>query len=364
MANRSIDDDALDGGQDERRGALMRKPNFNEWRGVRPVTIYQLKRAEKRSEDAKFTIENHEIHHVCVVAHVVSIDTETGENVYMLEDGTGRIKGRQYEEDIEGTVDDPDGLCGVARGTFARVIGILKLWKIFKTLQVLHVRPAFPAELEYHCFNVIACTLMLERGLPPAEQLPRQYFVGTESSNTTSSTNRENSSYIAADFDDASTEVDAELSSLSLQDNLPDPGSISCVLNGDRFRSEHRHPQDPMPLTSSLRNEDTWASFSATVPSGSVVLDGDPYGRMPFIFRKVLLAIYEAADPSREPGWTDIPHVARLVNVTSNPGQPAWENFLACLRKLKKKRFIDMKDDMSQCRIPQSMYEDLLRDEM
>jgi hypothetical protein len=47
------------------------------------------------------------------VAHVVSIDTGTGDNVFVLEDGTGRIRGHQYEDDIEGTDEDPDGLNGV-----------------------------------------------------------------------------------------------------------------------------------------------------------------------------------------------------------------------------------------------------------
>jgi hypothetical protein len=56
--------------------------------------------------------------------------------------------------------------CWNRAGTFANIVGILKQWESFRRLQVLHVQPVQPGELEYHCFNTIVSTLTLERGPP------------------------------------------------------------------------------------------------------------------------------------------------------------------------------------------------------
>lgn len=88
--------------------------------GIRPVTIHQLLQAQDHPQgldkEPEFEIEGRLFHNVSLVAHAIEVDCDTGDNIYTLEDGTGRITAQQREVDIDSTTDDPDGLHGV---TFA-----------------------------------------------------------------------------------------------------------------------------------------------------------------------------------------------------------------------------------------------------
>lgn len=108
-----------------------------------------------------------------------SIQAQTTNCVYVIDDGTGRIEARHWvdsnsEEDTEkwGGIESVffprlslQSIDGVREKTYVRVTGGLKTFGSKRYINTTHVRPSKdPHELYFHILEAITVTLTLERG--------------------------------------------------------------------------------------------------------------------------------------------------------------------------------------------------------
>ncbi|KAF8625820.1 hypothetical protein AX15_005200 [Amanita polypyramis BW_CC] len=154
---------------------------------LRPVMIAQLARATQPHTDADWTIEGAEVAQVTLVAHVVSIQTQTTNRTIWLDDSTGRVEARCW---IDSTGDDEsEKWAGVEVDAYVRVTGGLKSFGNRRYINALHVRPVKdPHEIYFHVLETINASLILEKGLPG------QHHAGISGSN------KDMSAYTAQSF--------------------------------------------------------------------------------------------------------------------------------------------------------------------
>ncbi|KDQ60957.1 hypothetical protein JAAARDRAFT_31954 [Jaapia argillacea MUCL 33604] len=150
---------------------------MSEKKPLRPVTVRQLLEANQIHSNADFTIDGHPISAVTTVVNVVSLDSSNDRrNMFQFEDGSrGRLHASQWDADILGTNDDPDGLFGIREGTYVRVVGTLSRYgnPPRNSLNIRGIRPVTdPHEIYYHMLEVIYTTLYHDRGPPPQNIQP------------------------------------------------------------------------------------------------------------------------------------------------------------------------------------------------
>ncbi|OCH92239.1 replication protein A subunit RPA32 [Obba rivulosa] len=137
----------------------------NAAQSLRPVTIKQLLDATQAHSDAEWRVDGHEIGAVTVVAHVMSIQAQTTNCVYWLDDGTGRIEARNWSSSDEEGVDKWGG---VTEGIYIRVTGTLKIFGQKRYINATTLRPVTdPNEIEFHFLEAMMVTKILEKGRPP-----------------------------------------------------------------------------------------------------------------------------------------------------------------------------------------------------
>jgi len=133
---------------------------------LRPVTIGQLKKATQAHTDAEWMIENDEIGQVTVVAQVVSIQIQTTNSVYWLDDGSGRIEARHWMD--ASNPEDMEKWGGIVENTYVRVTGNLKMFGSKRYINVQHIRPSTNAlEVYFHFGDAMTTNLIIARGMPP-----------------------------------------------------------------------------------------------------------------------------------------------------------------------------------------------------
>jgi len=133
---------------------------------LRPVTIGQLRKATQAHTDAEWMIENNEIGQVTVVAQVISIQIQTTNSVYWLDDGSGRMEARHWMD--SSNPEDMEKWGGIAENTYVRVTGNLKMFGNKRYINAQHIRPSTnPHELYFHLGEAMTVNVIIARGMPP-----------------------------------------------------------------------------------------------------------------------------------------------------------------------------------------------------
>ncbi|KAI0928429.1 hypothetical protein AcW1_005676 [Taiwanofungus camphoratus] len=133
---------------------------------LRPTTIKQLINATQAHSDAEWMIEETEIGQVTVVAQVISIQTQTTNSVYWLDDGTGRLEARHWVD--SGNEEDSERWGGIVEGVYIRVMGSMKSFGNKKYINATHLRRIQdPTEVQFHFLEAMTVTLIFQKGPPP-----------------------------------------------------------------------------------------------------------------------------------------------------------------------------------------------------
>jgi len=132
---------------------------------LRPATIRQILMAQQAHSDAEFLIDDSEVTQLTLVAQVVDIISQATNVVYVLDDGTGRIDGRQWLTDIqESESGNPNGI--VEKG-YVRIVGPLKSFGNKRHISVQRIRPVDNYhEVLFHLTEALSVHLLLTRGPP------------------------------------------------------------------------------------------------------------------------------------------------------------------------------------------------------
>ncbi|EJD02488.1 replication protein A, subunit RPA32 [Fomitiporia mediterranea MF3/22] len=128
---------------------------------LRPVTIKQVLKADQAHSDAELYIDRTEVAQITVVAQVILVANQATNNVYHIDDGTGRIEARVWTDGSgdENQTDDHDG---VSPGSYVRVTGVLKHFQNKRYINASNIRPIKDAhELYFHLEEVMYVTLQL-----------------------------------------------------------------------------------------------------------------------------------------------------------------------------------------------------------
>lgn len=133
---------------------------------LRPLTVLQLLNATQAHSDAEWMLDDTELGQVTVVGHVVSIQSQATNNLYWLDDGTGRIEARHW---IDSSIEDSGtGSSAITEGSYIRVSGTLKMFGSKRYVNATHIRPVkSPHEIYFHLLEAMTVTLIWAKGAPP-----------------------------------------------------------------------------------------------------------------------------------------------------------------------------------------------------
>ncbi|KAF8965268.1 hypothetical protein BDZ97DRAFT_799072 [Flammula alnicola] len=146
---------------------------------LRPFTIAQLNKATQAHTDAEWRVDDVEIGQVTIVGQVVSIQKQTTNSVYLVDDGTGRIEARHWVDSSS----DEDGSKwgGIEELRYVRVTGGLKSFGKKRYINASHIRNVTdPHEIYFHILEAIAVNLIIERGPPSNPSLGATAHTKTE----------------------------------------------------------------------------------------------------------------------------------------------------------------------------------------
>jgi len=179
-------------------GGFGRKSEISQ--SLRPLTCRQLLDATQAHSDAEWMLEEAEIGQVTVVAHVVTIQAQATNNVYWLDDGTGRIEARHWTD--SSLDEDSDATRGIKENIYVRVSGNLKMFGKKRYLNATHIRPVKSSdELYFHLLEAMTVTLIWKKGPPtrpgqnPQEAAARFGASGASAYTTQSHTTPANDQY-------------------------------------------------------------------------------------------------------------------------------------------------------------------------
>ncbi|KAI0647061.1 hypothetical protein C8Q79DRAFT_957591 [Trametes meyenii] len=131
---------------------------------MRPVTLKQLIEATQAHSDAEWMIRDVEVGQVTTVAHVVSVQPQTTNYIYFLDDGTAKMEARQW---VNANDDEVTHTEEIKAGTYVRVLGTLKVFGNKRYITATHIKPDRSAgELLFHILEAATVALILERGSP------------------------------------------------------------------------------------------------------------------------------------------------------------------------------------------------------
>ncbi|KAI0040139.1 nucleic acid-binding protein [Auriscalpium vulgare] len=128
-----------------------------------PAIIAQLLNATQAYPDAPFAIEGGaEVGQVMLIAQIISMKYHATNNVFCLDDASGRIEARHW-------IDSPDLVAresyeGVVEGNWARIIGRVRIFNLKLFVNVAHIRAIKdPHEIFYHLTEVMVALTKLTR---------------------------------------------------------------------------------------------------------------------------------------------------------------------------------------------------------
>ncbi|KAI0636961.1 hypothetical protein C8Q77DRAFT_537691 [Trametes polyzona] len=106
-----------------------------------------------------------EVGQVTVVAQVLSVQPQTTNHTYLLNDGTANFEARQW---VEANADeDQSKRDEITDSMYVRVLGSLKVFGNKRYINATHIKPSSTDELLFHIAEVATVTLIFERGPPP-----------------------------------------------------------------------------------------------------------------------------------------------------------------------------------------------------
>ncbi|KAG0366342.1 replication factor A protein 2 [Gamsiella multidivaricata] len=119
---------------------------------LRPVTIKQLITATQTQADGDFKIDGHDLGQITFIAVVRSINRQSTQDTYSVEDGTGAIDVKRFRAEDE----DPAELNSVVEGTYVRIFGLLRQFNQRFSINSHTIRPIQDMnEITYHNLEVI-----------------------------------------------------------------------------------------------------------------------------------------------------------------------------------------------------------------
>ncbi|KAI0709247.1 hypothetical protein C8Q76DRAFT_742641 [Earliella scabrosa] len=135
---------------------------------IRPVTLKMLLEATQEHSDAVWKIGDVEVGQIMVVAQVLSVQPQTTNVVYMLNDGTAGYEARQW---VDPNNEEEGGKREISENTYVRVLGSLKMFGQKRYITATHIRQIPPErtadEVFYHIAETAMTALIFERGPPP-----------------------------------------------------------------------------------------------------------------------------------------------------------------------------------------------------
>ncbi|KAF9562546.1 replication protein A subunit RPA32 [Agrocybe pediades] len=132
---------------------------------LRPFTVAQLVRATQAHTDAEWRVDDVEIGQTTIVGQVVSIQKQTTNCVYTIDDGTGVIEARQWLD--ASNEDEAKKWEDIQEQQYVRVTGGLKSFGKKRYVNATHIRGIKDShEIYFHILEAIAVSLILERGAP------------------------------------------------------------------------------------------------------------------------------------------------------------------------------------------------------
>ncbi|RDB21447.1 Replication factor A protein 2 [Hypsizygus marmoreus] len=130
---------------------------------LRPLTVAQVIKATQAHADAEWTVDEMEIGQITIVGQVVTVQSQTTNCVYWIDDGTGRIEARHWVD--SSSEEDAGKWGGIEESMYVRVTGALKTFGNKRYINANHIRVATdPHEIYFHILETIAVTLMVDRG--------------------------------------------------------------------------------------------------------------------------------------------------------------------------------------------------------
>jgi len=128
-----------------------------------PLTIKQILECEAR--DAKFKVDGKDVSQVTIVGMILSIDHQTTNTSYVIDDSSGKINVRLYVDQ-----DDPKKERQFENNQYVRVVGNVRPYQNQKSIVAFQLIPIVDFnELTCHLLEVIHCHLVNTKGpLPPA----------------------------------------------------------------------------------------------------------------------------------------------------------------------------------------------------
>lgn len=110
-------------------------------------------------------IDDAEIGQVTVVATVISIQSQTTNCVYWLDDGTGRMEARHWVDSTN--EEDSEKWGGITEHSYIRVMGGLKAFANKRYINAQHLRPVKDShEIFFHVLEAMTVTMIMEKGPP------------------------------------------------------------------------------------------------------------------------------------------------------------------------------------------------------
>ncbi|KAI0726629.1 replication protein A subunit RPA32 [Fomitopsis betulina] len=132
---------------------------------LRPVTIRQLLNATQANSDTEWMIDDNEIGQITVVAQVVSINSQTTNCVYWLDDGSGRVEARHWVD--AGADDDAERWGGIIENVYVRAVGSLKSFGNKRYINATHLhRIRDHNEVNFHFLEAFTIELIFQKGPP------------------------------------------------------------------------------------------------------------------------------------------------------------------------------------------------------
>ncbi|KAI0040137.1 hypothetical protein FA95DRAFT_1566638 [Auriscalpium vulgare] len=129
---------------------------------LRPSSVKQLIHATRGHDDGSFVIEGNEIGHVTVVAQVVTIKHQTANDLFCLDDATGKMDARHW---LDG--EESEEYKGISENSWVRIIGLVKRILGKQFIRALHIRPVQdPHEIFFHLAELMVAQVAFDRSTP------------------------------------------------------------------------------------------------------------------------------------------------------------------------------------------------------
>ncbi|KXN86895.1 Replication factor A protein 2 [Leucoagaricus sp. SymC.cos] len=124
-------------------------------------------KTEQAHADAPWMLDGFEIGHVSLVGQIVSMQAQTTNHVYTIEDGYGSVEARHWVGGSGNAAAEAAKWSGIEAGIYVRLSGFLKSFGNKKYINASYMRPIVDFdEIAFHYAECVTVTLTLQRGPP------------------------------------------------------------------------------------------------------------------------------------------------------------------------------------------------------